>query len=1049
MPLNWQKVAMPFVGGVDTKTADAALQMPKLSRCENGVFTKRGQVRKRLGSVRLPSSGLLSLGASATEDVGDPQPGQSLHSYRDELLLGDGEHLWSYAPQEGGWSQRGVLSPLAIGVETVAETSSSQYATTYAEADGVGVLAWEDSRGGVRVSVRDLASGKLLVHDRSIDADGIAPRALRVDNFVHLLYVNPTSGTLRLQIIQPRDVLTSLLAATIELVDNIRTVSPVAYDVIAYDRDARFGYARSDDLTFTLATLSRGGVVNTTSNHSIADVTACALALSEAPQREVLLAWVATATTVQARIFDPQAFAVLTLGWDSLALSGVTCPRVAAAHCAMSTAWDSTGSESTENTFTLWYEIDGATARDSLVRVCAYSENAGFDGTTYATVRHAQIASGAWKAGDYAFVVLDYNNSIQPTRFAWRHDDELVGYLSPRQAAVHISSRAAGAVVSPPVATDAGPWRWASAERTILQTEPTVNGSGAVTGLNISRADYRAVVASFDHDAHTHSQEVGRSLYLTGGALLKYDGQSVTESGMLLAPESTSVATDNVIGGGLVAGTVYAYRVYYEYTNAQGERERSGALPVTVTVGGGHNRATLTIPTLTHTRKGTNVSIVVYRTPGTPTFDAPFYRVTDADPALASGANRYVANDPTANSVTLQDILTDAQIAAFEVDYQTGGEVEHLAPPPPALLAQGKNRVFTVAGDSSTQVVHSLLRYDGTAVEFSDGFSVDIDRAGGPITALAVLNEQIIVFKRDRIFAVQGDGPNNLGVGAFLPAQEVTADAGCIDARTVVRMPEGLMFQSAKGIYLLDQGLRVAYVGADVEAYNAQEFVAATLVADTNQVRFLTAAGMTLVYDYLFQQWATWTNHVGYDATLWRAEQYCYVRGDGRVYAETDGVYSDGGAEVRLVVGTAWIHPGQLQGYQSVRRMGVLGEYRSGHRMRVTVYRNFKIEPDYQFEWDPATVMNLEQWGDGYWGARQMTPGVFTDAQTWGGEGSSVYQFLHRLRDQKCEALRLVFEDLPAIPPGESFVLTELLLEVGTMGGLFRTQAGKTANSGG
>jgi hypothetical protein len=325
----------------------------------------------------------------------------------------------------------------------------------------------------------------------------------------------------------------------------------------------------------------------------------------------------------------------------------------------------------------------------------------------------------------------------------------------------------------------------------------------------------------------------------------------------------------------------------------------------------------------------------------------------------------------------------------------------------------------------------------GDAVCFADGFSIDVDRAGGQITALSVLNEQLIVFKQDRIYAVQGDGPDNLDVGSFAPAQEITTDVGCTSQRSLVRVPDGLMFQTEKGIYLLDQGLRVSYVGADVEAYNGQVITAATLVNDANEVRFLTDEGATLVYNYLFGQWSVWTGHEGTAATLWKGQTYCYAKSTGRVHIESATSYTDAGGSIRLLVETAWIRMDALQGYQLVRRFSVLGEYRSAHTMRVTVSRDYQSETDYSFEWDPSTVMNIETWGSAAtWGAT-----------AWGGSGSSVYQFNHRPRDQKCEAMRLRFEDVGAV--GESFMLTELVLEIGMKGGVFTSSAAKTANSGG
>jgi hypothetical protein len=264
----------------------------------------------------------------------------------------------------------------------------------------------------------------------------------------------------------------------------------------------------------------------------------------------------------------------------------------------------------------------------------------------------------------------------------------------------------------------------------------------------------------------------------------------------------------------------------------------------------------------------------------------------------------------------------------------------------------------------------------------------------------------------------------------------VSSDLGCADARSIVLTPDGLMFQSAKGIRLLadgPQGLQVVDVGQDVEAYRAQSITSATVVNDRSQVRFLTDDGMTLLYDYQFQQWSTWTNHEGVAAVLWKGETYAYAKASGRVLVEGAEVYSDDGVEVRRVVETAWIEFQGLQGYQSVRRFAILGHYKSPHRLRVTVYKNFESRASYSFEWDPNGVLAIDPYGAGEYGAGP-----------YGGSGSTVYQCRHHVRGSlKMSAIKIRIEDIPGLPPGESSVLTELMLEMGMRPGTSRTTSGK------
>jgi hypothetical protein len=437
---------------------------------------------------------------------------------------------------------------------------------------------------------------------------------------------------------------------------------------------------------------------------------------------------------------------------------------------------------------------------------------------------------------------------------------------------------------------------------------------------------------------------------------------------------------------------------------------------------------TVVLPTLPHTLKGTDVSLVGYRTEANPTFDASFYRVTNPDPSDTSGANCYVANSLTADTISFVDEMPDTTLITKELDYQNSGELQNICATSPAVLCHGADRLFSAAAGSLDTVTHSKLHFDGDAVAYSDEYDpITADRFGGPVTAIASLNDNVIVFKASRIYFVEGDGPSNLGTGSWSPTREITADCGCIDQRSVVSMPNGLMFQSEKGFYLLGGDFSVTYVGADVERYNSQTFTGATLMADRNQVLFLASDGKSLLYDYYFKQWSTWSNYEGEAAILWKGA-YCRLGSDGKVYKESTG-YHDAGAEIRRIVKTAPIkNPFSAQGYMRVRYFEILGEYKSPHRMRVTVFFNYEPGMDsYSFEWNPADAMNVTAYGDGLYGDGY-----------YGGAGSAVYQLGHETRMQKCQSIQIQMEDIPELPPGESCILTEVMLEVGLKGGGMR-----------
>ena len=103
------------------------------------------------------------------------------------------------------------------------------------------------------------------------------------------------------------------------------------------------------------------------------------------------------------------------------------------------------------------------------------------------------------------------------------------------------------------------------------------------------------------------------------------------------------------------------------------------------------------------------------------------------------------------------------------------------------------------------------------------------------------MDEKLVIFKESAIFYLSGDGPNNLGQqDTFIKPELVSSDIGCININSVVLTPDGLMFKSKKGIYLLSRSMQLAYIGANVEAFNDLKVSSAIVVPEENQVRFTT-----------------------------------------------------------------------------------------------------------------------------------------------------------------------------------------------------------------
>jgi hypothetical protein len=279
---------------------------------------------------------------------------------------------------------------------------------------------------------------------------------------------------------------------------------------------------------------------------------------------------------------------------------------------------------------------------------------------------------------------------------------------------------------------------------------------------------------------------------------------------------------------------------------------------------------------------------------------------------------------------------------------------------------------------------------------------------------------------------VSGPGPfaNPDVGGGWTNPQLITSDVGCISADSIGYTPVGIIFQSQKGIYLLGRDQSVTYVGASVEAYNEQSITACTLIEDKTQIRLLTDSGQTLLSDYLFEQWSTFTNHEGQDALL-VGGLYHYLRNDGQVWRETPGSYRDNNTQVRRAEETAWLKlAGHAQGWQRLWFMEIIGEYISAHTLRVS------IGFDYEEGWTgvPILIDTSEGRVEGLYGA-----GLY-GAGPYGGSPDTRYQFEIHI-GQECEAVRFRFEDVEATNAfGASYELTELVLTGGVERSTFQIE---------
>lgn len=533
------------------------------------------------------------------------------------------------------------------------------------------------------------------------------------------------------------------------------------------------------------------------------------------------------------------------------------------------------------------------------------------------------------------------------------------------------------------------------------------------------------VIIDFDNAYQYITEESDNNIFINGGYVQAFAGRGVTENGFHIFPEGITLAQS--VGGGSIANGTYSYVAVYKYVDSNGAVHRSAPSPaVSITTTGANNTVTVTVPCLHFTSKMKSfndmdlgeVRIEIYRTTNAGTL---YYLAEDYSQGTFSNA-----------TLGLLDLVADTTLLNSRLLYTTGGVLENIMPPQSLFITPFKERIFSC--DGNLRLYYSKSRIDGAALEFNDAMYIEMDAHGGPITGAFQLDDKLIVFKRNAIYYITGDGPNIAGGGgAFQTPIFVTAEVGCSYQSSIVSTPEGLIFNGARGIILLKPTLEVDYIGKEIEFFGSNTSYAATVVSEQNEARLLFNDGPCLVYNYLYRGWSINTNET---ANGWQGKgsclfqnKYTHITNDGGVYQESN-TFLDGSNNIFTKITTGWIALNSIAGFQRVYRAILLGRFMSNHDLKITIYYDYLPKPISTITVTPQSALNITTYTDAV---------LYADA-TYSG-GTDPYEISLNLPIQKCQAVAFSIEDLNLGGTQEGFQLTAINFEIGVKATAARIKA--------
>lgn len=988
MPLQTQTFNYPFGMGLSTKEDPRALPVPKLSALKNGTFTEAGGIQKRYPMVSVT-------GATLTI--------RKLAAYNDELIAFTSTEIYSWAPALAGWVSRGTYLAAKVTERQVFNRTTEQTQCDRAELNNVVVYCWYDQSAAfdaVFVAAMDKTSGAVIYEPVSLGSTTMRPRLVALNSKILFVMQDDTATTLSCKAL---DVSTAAL---------FRSTAEGAFTTISTDFSSNFDVAKlsstsavvvwrlnSATTSYGYASVTEGLTV--TASTKVRPCTGPIGVAVTAAQDKIAVIRQDTASTIKGDI--------LTSGFVDSQVSKVISGSSAANRLAV--AFRSVTNSSEYRCYAFWSDSETATAATNYITGYNYVDTAGNVGAAATFKNRLGPVSKAFDHNGSVYVWLSFiqtasgtDYQVQNTNFLYRDDGLLVAKATPSLAG---GIESAGGHIASVQSLGSNTFAFASIDRRIVPA-----GSD---GLVYADRGIREVVFTFDSNEARRTVQLGKTLYITGGQVMQFDGQGATEVGFHIAPGYLA-ATDSTSGSGLVAGS-YTYIASLRWDNAKGEIDRSTVVSSS-TVSMANNDATINFGNVNTTLKAaaqsrSEATMEIWRTPVNPSTDSPYYLVTSKDPN-ATGSNGFRYNDATGGAGSaLTDALPDTTLIGLEAWGESGGVLENLAPPPATVIASDQDRLYLAGISYDPNLIwYSKTRGEGQIAAFHDALTVTLPATGGDITAMAVLNENLVVFKENAVYVLQGSGFDNLGGGSNFTVRLLASDVGAQSAETVAVLPRGIMFMSDKGWFLVDRGFNVTFIGAPVEDYNSDTFLAVHVLETQHQVRCLSSSRI-LVWDYLADAWSEWEEASRVDAAIWQNSYY--VASTTTLLKEatshgTDVTYS-------LSLTTAWINFGDLLGFKRFTYGEILGEYRSAHRLKIELFKDYDDSTAFQtILWtvSPTTVGGPLQ--------AEINPSI-----------------------QKLEALKIRITDIATgssnPPTGEGYKITGLALDFGFKKGLHRLPA--------
>lgn len=999
MALEKQPIIINFSQGLDQKTDPNQLPIGKFLRIQNSQFNKLKKLTKRNGFGQLTSL---------------PSHASSLTTFNNNLVA-IGDSIQAMVQGSNKWYNKGSFYPIDVDTLPLIRSSTNQIqADSVVSPNNLVCVAYTDTGSGstlYKYAVLDSVTGQALISPTVIPNTGTvtnAPRVFLLNNYFIIVFGTVITATPHLQYIAINIVNPVAPTSAVDISSQFSPSTTLAFD----------GFVANNNLYLAWNGSDMGGAVRMIRIESTLMV----------GNTKTFVGSVGTMFSVYADITGSSPNIWVSF-WDSGTTNGYALlvdsnlnTILSPTQIITTTAISNITSVASSGIMTFFYEIPNNYGYDSGIPTHLLRKNTitstGTVGSSSIFVRSVGLASKAFLYNSVPYMLSVYFSNFQPTYFLINSTGQVIAKLAYSNAGGYKLTGLPGAVINGTIVDIA--YQFKDLIETVNTTQGDTNPEPiySQTGVNLVK---------YDFDSVSLFSEIGSVLNLTGGMPWMYDGFAPVELGFHVWPDNVEVTTATT--GGFVTDQEYFYQALYKWTDNSGNIHRSApSIPVNVTTTGGDTSTnTINIPTLRLTYKSANpVVIELYRWS---TGQQEYHQVTSIQTPTF--------NNPAVDYITFTDTLADTSILGNSLIYTTGGVIEDIAAPSCSGMCLFDSRLWLIDAEDKNLLWYSKQVIENTPVEFSDLFtyytapSTSVQGSSGPTRCIFPMDDKLIIFKNDAMYFINGSGPDNTGLNnGYTPNPiYITGAVGCSNPQSIVLIPNGLMFQSDKGIWLLGRDLNTQFIGSPVEDYTSQGTVlSAVSIPGTTQVRFTLDSGVTLMYDYFEGGWGTFTIKA-LSSTIYNS-LHTYVDSFSRVYQETPGKYFDGSVPVLQGFTTGWISISGLTGLQRIYWMNFLGTYISPHKLQVQIGYDYNPNPT-----QSTTIQTTNNYG-GQWGNDVPVgdPGVWGGSQNWGA-GQLIERKRLFLERQKCKSIQFIIDEVYdsslGIQAGEGLSMSGITLTAG------------------